>query len=728
MDLSSILQDKYSKAWSASPLAGMEVEARKKKFFIGTAISVYQNSGDPASQWDHFQGRRVLCGLLPSILNNDRVGKSTDFWDRYEADLRLARDLGSNAFRFSIEWSRIEPARGQICAPALLRYHKMVDCMISLGMEPMATLHHFVHPQWFEELGAFEREENIALFLAWCRLAFQEFGGKVSSWCTFNEPGVYTFSGYCMGGFPPAKAMHLRTAGRVLKHMLIAHTDAYRLIKGMPGGERAQVGIVHNWMPYEAKRSRAGRFVWWPSVLMRLADRCWGNREILDFLRTGVLDWRPMGPCTRVRYAAPGGPPPTDWVGLNYYSRVVMDWRCQVVAYPWEKLSDLRQAIHPEGFYNAIKEFSKVEKPIFITETGIADARDTLRAEWAEAYFRAVEHAIADGHDVRSFLYWTLVDNFEWAFGWAPRFGLYAWDHADPEQKRVERKSTATVVRRLFKSFPARVEELWAQGSWRAAARQPAAGQAPKSAAGDGAHKLADGAAATPRGSPEGAHLGLRGGHMGSPEASPPSRSGKGTQCAKIVDKYGYVHLSAGDLLREEVKSGSALGRDLEAAMKEGKLVPTGVTAEVFENEVLQPQLVLFFDCPEDEMVARLLERGKTSGRSDDNEDTIRKRFETFHKASMPVVERYEAKQQCVRVSAVPPPDAVFAEVCKAMDALGTAEGSHAGAAAQPSEHAAAAEHAPAGFGRVAGARRATQPGEHAAAAEQEPPCKALAA
>ena len=168
-----------------------EAKAREKRFLIGTAISVYQNSGDPASQWDHFQGRRVLGGLLPSIMNGDRVGKSTDFWDRhavflasagfvkllphndlvrvllpgkavslalcyaacymptllcnaipmpwlrnrYEDDLKLARSLGSNAFRFSLEWSRVEPIRGQICAPALLRYHKMIDCMIRCAQQ-----------------------------------------------------------------------------------------------------------------------------------------------------------------------------------------------------------------------------------------------------------------------------------------------------------------------------------------------------------------------------------------------------------------------------------------------------------------------------------------------------------------------------------------------------------------------------------------------------------------
>ncbi|CAL5229717.1 g13093 [Coccomyxa viridis] len=173
--------------------------------------------------------------------------------------------------------------------------------------------------------------------------------------------------------------------------------------------------------------------------------------------------------------------------------------------------------------------------------------------------------------------------------------------------------------------------------------------------------------------------------------------SGKGTQCELIVKKYGYKHLSAGDLLREEVKKRTPLGKEMEGLMKEGKLVPTEVTvrllrqamqsssnhkflidgfpraldqAETFEQEVKPPELVLFFDCPEEEMKKRLLKRGESSGRSDDNEETIVKRFRTFLDCSMPVVEYYERKRKLAKISAVPPPDEVFVEVEKAMDSL----------------------------------------------------------
>jgi adenylate kinase family enzyme len=186
--------------------------------------------------------------------------------------------------------------------------------------------------------------------------------------------------------------------------------------------------------------------------------------------------------------------------------------------------------------------------------------------------------------------------------------------------------------------------------------------------------------------------------------------SGKGTQCAKLVRDRAYVHLSAGDLLRDEVQSGSALGQECHAIMKEGKLVPQEVIirllreameravaaaesaggalpvnvlidgfpraldqAGMFERLICAPELVLFFDCPEDVMEARLLKRGESSGRADDNAETIRKRFHTFVQQSLPVVAAYERRGLAARVSATAPPDEVYAEVLKAIDAKSAA-------------------------------------------------------
>ncbi|UPR02908.1 adenylate kinase [Chloropicon primus] len=179
--------------------------------------------------------------------------------------------------------------------------------------------------------------------------------------------------------------------------------------------------------------------------------------------------------------------------------------------------------------------------------------------------------------------------------------------------------------------------------------------------------------------------------------------SGKGTQCDLIIEKYGFSHYSAGDLLRAEVASGSEMGKDLEATMKEGKLVASSVTiallkkaianaceagkrkflvdgfpraldqAEEFEGKVLPCKLVLFFSCPMKVLQKRLLKRAKTSGRADDNKETIQKRFDTFLNTSMPVIDHYEKLGKVAKVSAEPAPEKVFKEVEKVMKANGFA-------------------------------------------------------
>ncbi|KAK9861229.1 hypothetical protein WJX84_010464 [Apatococcus fuscideae] len=186
--------------------------------------------------------------------------------------------------------------------------------------------------------------------------------------------------------------------------------------------------------------------------------------------------------------------------------------------------------------------------------------------------------------------------------------------------------------------------------------------------------------------------------------------SGKGTQCDRIVAKYGLKHLSAGDLLRDEVKSKSALGLELESIMKEGKLVPQETTiallrkamigsgcqrflvdgfpraldqAKTFERTVCLPRLVLFFDCPLETMEERLLSRGKTSGRSDDNAETIKKRFKTFQEQSIPVVDYYEERGKVKKISAVPPPEEVFLEVQQVLEGLQAQQAGEAAGAAQ---------------------------------------------
>ena len=264
-----------------------------RRFLVGTALSVYQNSGGPDTNWSVFEKTRAWGGLRPAILGGAPCGASSGFWDgRFDADAALAASVGSNCLRLSLEWSRVVPRPGHVDHAAVARYRAIFDSLERRGMEPLVTLHHFVHPSWLDaDCGAFESDEGLRHFVEWSRIAFEAFGPRVASWCTFNEPGVFASSGYCTGFFPPGKVLHLRKAGEVLLRMLRSHTAAVKEMRrmsaamhsssssggsgsgggggggggrggragtGAPSGARREVprhsfGLVHNVMPYEAK-------------------------------------------------------------------------------------------------------------------------------------------------------------------------------------------------------------------------------------------------------------------------------------------------------------------------------------------------------------------------------------------------------------------------------------------------------------------------------------------
>ena len=173
--------------------------------------------------------------MRPAILGNTPCGASSGFWDgRFDADAELAKSVGSNCMRLSLEWSRIVPKPGVVDEGAVARYRDIFDSFEKRGMEVLVTLHHFVHPAWFDEAcGGFESDEGLRHFVEWSKIAFGAFGRRIASWCTFNEPGVFASSGYCTGFFPPGKLFRMKTAGEVLLRMLRSHTAAVKEMRRM---------------------------------------------------------------------------------------------------------------------------------------------------------------------------------------------------------------------------------------------------------------------------------------------------------------------------------------------------------------------------------------------------------------------------------------------------------------------------------------------------------------
>ncbi|GLC35844.1 hypothetical protein PLESTB_000500300 [Pleodorina starrii] len=424
----------------------------KIRFLKGSAISIWQNSGDGGSNWTRFAkslwpfryfGVRAVRGKY-------NIDTCSDFWNNYERDIKLAADIGSTTMRFSIEWARIEPERGVIDMEAVRRYHQMLDCMAAHGLEPNATLWHFVHPTWFEDAGGFTREENIPAFVEFSKRCFGWFGSKIRLWATFNEPTCYMFLGFIVGIAPPGRIFDLVGAGRMLSTMLKAHVAAYKAIKAMPGGDRAQVGLVSHHITFEAQADGILHGV--AKVLSDWMTYWWGWDVVEHWMLTGEFVWKLPVFGVWQQWRDPAGKPPCDWWGINYYSRGIFSWYLAPSCRAQEVMTDMYYPIYPEGMYRAIKRCSEFGIPMYITETGIADSRDDRRSIMIDAYFKEVMRAVAEGYDVRGFYYWTLIDNLEWATGYTMKFGLYAWE-PDGSVDRKLKEGSKTLVR-YFRTLP----------------------------------------------------------------------------------------------------------------------------------------------------------------------------------------------------------------------------------------------------------------------------------
>ena len=399
-------------------------------FFWGTATSAHQVEGDNRNNdwwaWEMGEGH---------VSDGSRSGLACDWWRRAEEDLDRARQMGHNAHRLSVEWSRIEPQEGQWDVEAIARYREILTALHERGLEPMVTLHHFTNPLWLASKGGWTSKETVGLFDRFVARVVEELGDLVSLWCTLNEPHIYAVLGYLMGRWPPGRSS-LRQALRVLRNMMQAHGRAYHTIHRLQG--RARVGIAHAMRFFEPADPSSPL----DRAVVAIRDHVF-NQLPLTAVIEGRLDF-PLG----WGQWAPRLVDSTDFLGLNYYSRetVAFDRASPDMLFSKEvfpegvEMSDGDYGqVYPEGLYQLLKRLAAYRKPIYVTENGLPDEDDDQRPRFLLTHLAAVQRAIAEGLPVRGYFHWTLVDNFEWAEGWSLRFGLIALDAES--QARTMRRS-----------------------------------------------------------------------------------------------------------------------------------------------------------------------------------------------------------------------------------------------------------------------------------------------
>jgi len=387
-----------------------------KNFFWGASTASHQIEGGTLNDWSEWEKENAVrlageaelkFGYLESwpqikgeAMNpsNYISGRACDFYNRFEEDLELAKSLNHNAFRFSIEWSRIEPERGKFDEKEIARYKRIVDSLRKKGMEPFVTLWHWTIPLWVRDQGGWESKKTADDFGEFSQKMAESFGGKVRFWITLNEPEIYSNASYLKGCWPPQKK-NIFAYLKVFNNLAKAHKNVYDLIK--KNDPQAQIGIAKHNIYFEAYQNKFG------NRLMKKAADWWWNFRFLDKIKNKL-----------------------DFIGLNYYFYSLIDEgfgknRNQAV-------SDMGWELRPEGIRHALKELKNYNKPIIITENGLAD-RDDKHRSWF--ILENIQKAIAQGVDVRGYLHWSLLDNFEWDKGFWPRFGLVEVDYKTMERK-----------------------------------------------------------------------------------------------------------------------------------------------------------------------------------------------------------------------------------------------------------------------------------------------------
>ena len=348
-------------------------------FLWGAATSAHQVEGGNFNDWSEWEKSSKRINQLKKQDKNpeDYISdQACDHYNRFEEDFDLAKSLGHNAHRFSIEWSRIEPEEGKIDEKEIEHYRKVLVALKERGLEPFVTLYHWPLPIWLEKKGGWLNPKAPYYFDRYVKIISENLFDYVKFWITINEPNVYASNSYLKGNWPPQEKSIFKYF-KVLKNLVKAHELAYKALHLIDLD--CQVGISKNNLYFEK---------------IPFINYFW-NKSFLNKIK---------------KYQ--------DFIALNYY------FHSSLFGNKNESVTDMGWEIYPEGIYHVLKGLEQYDKPIYITENGLADEKDEKREKFIKDHLSWIHKAIERGIDVKGYLYWSLLDNFEWDKGFWPKFGL----------------------------------------------------------------------------------------------------------------------------------------------------------------------------------------------------------------------------------------------------------------------------------------------------------------
>jgi len=353
-------------------------------FLWGASTSAHQVEGGNFNDWSKWEKSSKRVEQLKKQDKDPKEyisGIACDHYNKFKQDFDLAESLNQNAHRFSIEWSRIEPQEGKINQGEIEHYRQVLIALKERGLEPFVTLYHWPLPLWLVEKGGWLNPKASYYFDRYVKIISENLFDEVNFWITINEPNVYASNSYLKGNWPPQKK-NIFNYFKVLKNLAKAHKLAYKSLHLIDLD--CKVGIAKNNIYFE-KIPFIGYF--WNKYFFNKIENY------------------------------------HDFIGLNYY------FHAHLFGNKNELVTDMGWEIHPKGIYYVLKKLKIYKKPIYITENGLADAEDGKREDFIKNHLYWIHQAIQDGVDVKGYLHWSLLDNFEWDEGFWPRFGLVRVDY-----------------------------------------------------------------------------------------------------------------------------------------------------------------------------------------------------------------------------------------------------------------------------------------------------------
>jgi beta-glucosidase len=358
-------------------------------FTWGTATAAHQiEGGNTNNDWWAFEH-------LPGSGCAESSGDACDSWNRWEEDADLVASMGLDNYRFSVEWSRIEPAEGEISTAALEHYRAQCAGLRARGIDPVVTFHHFTTPRWLVAQGGWESELAVERFATYCGVVADALGSEMSRACTINEPNIVATMGWLAGMFPPGKS-NKRLSRAVADNLVKGHRAAVEVIRAHAPG--VPVGLTLSMTDYQLLE---------------------GGEKRLESIRHHSED---------VFLDAVGG---DDFLGVQVYSRMRIGPKGWAGAEPGVPVLDMGYEFYPASLANCLRrawDYIGGALPLLVTENGIGTTDDAQRIDYVHQALGGVLDAIAEGVDVGGYTYWSLLDNFEWALGYVPRFGLVTVD------------------------------------------------------------------------------------------------------------------------------------------------------------------------------------------------------------------------------------------------------------------------------------------------------------